>query len=426
MTSPIEDELRELLHERADGLGSTPDPWARAVGAIEVNRRHRRRIAGGIAAVVLALVVGVGAALTTGPLARDRATMPAHEPTSPPVGGQPVPGSAPRVHRAGGSPLMARVPQGLELVALTRAGLDVPFELARINPASGRITTSQVPPLLTADGEGVWLVTGPGYALVHPGDASPGYLIPRHGHAWKLTSGPLASAGPAFPGPRSGQVWLHDPNEPQRWQLVGLDGRPIGPVIDLEPGQGVGHVDSDGSGYLMVLPDEAVYGGASPADQSVSDARPSGQRRVARGSLISAGSSGLLMRPCAREERCRLVMVHPGNDRKQRVPSPCPAQQRPLPWPSSGTISPDGRTAAMFCVGNTLDPELYLLDLSTGQAHPVEADLQGSDAGLVWSPNSQWLFNLDDAGHLVAIDRDNGQAQQLDTGLPPLAQLAGG
>jgi hypothetical protein len=41
----------------------------------------------------------------------------------------------------------------------------------------------------------------------------------------------------------------------------------------------------------------------------------------------------------------------------------------------------------------------------------------------VWSPDSQWLFVADAAGHIRAVSR-NGQAQTLYTHLPAIEQLA--
>lgn len=77
MSTPIEDELRAVLHERADAVERTPDPWAVTTRAIDAERRHRRRVAGGVAAVLLTIGVGTGAALTAGPGQSHDATVPA-------------------------------------------------------------------------------------------------------------------------------------------------------------------------------------------------------------------------------------------------------------------------------------------------------------------------------------------------------------
>lgn len=71
---------------------------------------------------------------------------------------------------------------------------------------------------------------------------------------------------------------------------------------------------------------------------------------------------------------------------------------------------------------------MSLLDLSTGakQALSTAAGQPGPD-GAGWSPDSRWLFLIDDRGRLVAIDARTRQARPVlpDALSPsPLLQLA--
>ncbi len=327
---------------------------------------------------------------------------------------EPVPGSAPKVRRQGGHPLLTGVPVGWQLVAVTRQSLSEPFHLVRIVPASGKITAAAGPPLLSSGG--VALVVGARQVLIRPWDCVAGYLLPRAGQAQKLTGGPLGTCGYAFPGPAPDQVWATDPDHPRRVRLVGFDGTPTGVTLRPRTDQWAGLSVADGAGGRLVQTSHGAY-----------DLHPSGRQQVTTGTVVAIGTTTWLTRPCPSQDQCELTAINRHTGSRQALPSPCPADSRPTAAPLSGTISPDGRTAAMFCTGSTPHPVLYLLDLTTGRRHHVHVRLQDIDtgpAGLVWSPNSQWLFTIDRAGRLTAIDRDTRRVRTLATSLPPLSQLA--
>lgn len=328
---------------------------------------------------------------------------------------EPVPGSAPRVRRQSGHPLLTGVPDGWQLIALTRQGLTEPFQLVRIVPASGKSTTATAPALLSSGGAA--LVVGSRQVLVRPWDGVPGYLFPRDGQAWRLTGGPLGSFGPAFPGPRADQVWTWDPDHLRRARLVGFDGTPAGVTLRPRTDQWDHLSVADGVGGLLVQTSHGAY-----------DLRPSGRQRVTTGAVVAIGATTWLTRPCGPQGQCnKLTAINRHTGSRQAVPSPCPADSRPTAAPLSGIVSPDGRTAAMFCANTGPNLTMYLLDLTTGHGHRIHMRLQDIDvglAGLAWSPNSQWLFTIDHAGRLAAVDRVTGMARTLATRLPPLAQLA--
>lgn len=343
------------------------------------------------------------------------------EPTSSPltrIAGptrKPVPRSSPKARQPSGHPLLTGVPAGWQVVALTRQSLSKPFQLVRIVPASGKITTAAGPPLLSSGG--VALVVGSKQVLVHPWDNVPGYLFPRGGQAQKLTADPIGSVGPAFPGPRLDQVWVSEPDHPRRARLVGFDGTRTGMTLRPPTDQWTRLSVADGAGGLLVQTTHGAY-----------DLRPSGRQRVTTGTVVAIGTTTWVTRPCRPQDQCnKLTVINRSTGARQSVPSPCPADSRPAAAPLSGSVSSDGRSAAIFCASNSPNFTLYLLDLTTGRGHRIHMRLQDIDtglAGLVWSPNSHWLLTIDHAGRLTAVDRDTRRVRTLAPNLPPLAQLA--
>jgi len=93
-------------------------------------------------------------------------------------------------------------------------------------------------------------------------------------------------------------------------------------------------------------------------------------------------------------------------------------------------ISPDGATAAIFPAPSGFSPtpvSLTLLDLATGIRRPVGLPTPPTGPGvetLAWSPDSRWLFCLDEDGRLHTIDARAAAPVDLGVVLPPLHQLA--
>lgn len=395
-----------------EGPETTGGGWRRPWGLYAV-----------VALLVVAVVVGVVQHVGARPGGSSGSATPtssSRKPTASPPSGAPaedarppVPGSSPWVTRHGGRPLLSGVPAGWELVAMTRQSLSRPLELIRIAPASGTVTTAQTPPLLT--GGPVALVVGDGRVLVRPWDAVAGYLFPRDGQARRLISGPLGFAGPAIPGPRPGRVWVEVPEHPGGMRLVGLDGAPTGDTIQLPSEEWVALVVGDGAGYPLVQTEHGAY-----------DVRPTGRHRVTRGSVVAIGPTRWLVHPCPVGAGCGLALVDRRTGARRAVPPVCPVRQLPAAVPRSGTISPDGHTAVLFCVGSDFTRMPYLLDVTTGRSQRLHLRLERGDPGLVWAPNSRWLFTIDADGQLTAVDAHDGEVHTLAPGLPPLAQLAAG
>jgi Tol biopolymer transport system component len=90
-----------------------------------------------------------------------------------------------------------------------------------------------------------------------------------------------------------------------------------------------------------------------------------------------------------------------------------------------GTISPDGRSAALV-LGSDSGLQLHLLDLRSGTDRTLDLKLpdQLDDSSMVWTPDGRWLFVAGASGYLSVVDVGSGGIRGLDVDLPELTQLA--
>ena len=281
-----------------------------------------------------------------------------------------------------------------------------PGVLIRIQWAVGRVTRTAIPALQSTGP--VFFVVGPHQAIIRPLDFVPGYLVPDDQPARVLPAA-LGTAGPAFPGPRPGQVWVQSGSGAETvMSLVTTSGARIGSSIRLPADVGYGAVP-DGRGNLAVERNGAAY-----------DVLPGGLRRVAAGTLAATGPSAWLIAQCPSARHCAGVVVNPATGTRRVLPDEA---ARPG-WPP-GITSPDGQYAAVLGSGPDGTAILHLINLSTGSDRRVAIALapQGPP-GLAWSPDSRWLFAATEDGALHAIDPQTGQVRSLGVPLPPVTYLA--
>jgi hypothetical protein len=282
-------------------------------------------------------------------------------------------------------------------------------EVVRIQLRAGSITRTAIPGL--DSGGPVSFVVGAHAVIILPIDVVPGYFV-ADGEVAQPVSGRLdkADGGYAFPGPDGNHLWITvGPGGNQHLELVSFDGMPAGFSIPL-PSIAV-PVASDGTGDVLV-----------DTSNGISLARPDGLSQLAGGTLLAAGPSRWLSNACDHQRRCNTFVTDRATGRRRTLGA---SQRSPdFPFPP-GVISPDGTTAALtsYAPGGSI---LHLLDLTSGhdQAIPVEPFRNdGSEGSIVWSPDSRWLFVVDNAKQIEVIDRQHLPAHPLDANLPAIEQL---
>ncbi len=303
-------------------------------------------------------------------------------------------------------PLLSHAPAGWRVVGIARPSADSSGRLLRIDPATGRITAQRIPwPPSTGP---VSVVAGPGGILVRSIDEVPGFLFGHRGRDWRLRGGVLGVGGRALPGPAPNQIWTRDHRDPRLFRLVSIDGAPTGKAVRLQ-GSSMSNVVPDGAGYLMEVSLKGTW-----------DLRPTSQRRITKGAVIAAGRRTFLVRSNSVGAARNLTVIDRSSGDHHSVKTPCtgPPMQAP-----SGTVSPDGRTAAILCNGSNNDVLFYLIDLRTGDHRRVPVRVRSYEPSLVWSPDRRHLLVVDRTGHLVTIDCTTGHATTIK-GLPALDRIA--
>jgi hypothetical protein len=286
--------------------------------------------------------------------------------------------------------------------------------VVRIQMATGLVTRTTMPPP-ASNGPAV-VIVGPDQVIVRPADYEPG-LMPDGGAARGLPAG-LGQGSMTYPGPQPGQVWVtvNADTEVDGYsvlQLVTMNGGRVGQsTLDL-PAGGYPPVP-DGEGYALVQKGGAVY-----------DVRPAGARRVATGTLAAVGSSAWLVSRCQSATRCVDVVIDPATGSRRTLPGSADLAGYPTPnWPP-GLISPDGRLAALPSYGPDGSATVRFVDLRTGAERTAAIALKAQWwPGLVWSPDSRWLFWVTASGAVQAMDPRTGQVSGLGVALPPVTFLA--
>lgn len=297
-----------------------------------------------------------------------------------------------------GEPVLG-VTAGWELIA---RGQDT---VSRIELAEGRVTTTQLPQF---DGSGpVSLLTGPNWTIVRPVDDAVGYLV-SDGRPARMLQGTLGGRGRMFPGPRPNQVWVEDTDSDSGdltgFMLYTVAGERVGPSFYAPA---TGPVTSDHAGHVLV-----------PSTGGTYVVRPGirGPRRVTTGKVDGVSANHLLVTECDERARCIRVLISRDSGQRRTI-------EQQFVHPFAGpeyAIAPDGSIAVSRRGEGTLG-EVSIMDLATGRE-------RGSDvyigSGLVFSPDSEWLFAIEADGDVVAIDTDTFDVHDLDVPLPEAVQLA--
>jgi hypothetical protein len=275
----------------------------------------------------------------------------------------------------------------------------------RIELRRGRVTHTSVPDFDTAGP--VSFLVGPRQVIIRPTAQAAGVLVPDGGPARALPWA-LNGSGPALPAANPERLWIaqEDTATSPSMTLVDFDGLPAGGSVAIPSNQSVA---SDRAGQLLVKDTGGVY-----------EARPNGLQRVTTGVVDASGARRYLVVECDVRHDCATVVVERGSGRRRRLPLTLD------PISTDAAISPDGAVAARITPGGYADPTLHLLDLDSGRDTPVPLLLDsavGQEGGMVWSPDSRWLFVVAE-GRIVVIECRSGQVKTLRTSLPTVHQIA--
>jgi hypothetical protein len=310
--------------------------------------------------------------------------------------------AAPRITSLG-HPLLLDVPADWELFGWG------PGAVVRIQLALGRITTTAVP--VSGKDTLVVFVVGSDRAIVRSMDDITGYVV-RDGKQATEVPPPLRQGAWMLPGPDQQHLWSdHADGEQGQLALLTLDGSPTGARIEVPVATGV--LGSDSAGHVLLEGIGGVY-----------DAQPGGAHRVTTGVLLAAGPTRWLTVECDDSLSCANVVIDRTSGARHTLNRQIDSTDQ-----DSGTISPDGRTAAMLRHDGISASGIHLLDLDSGADRAVEVNPYSPGDQLdrgpywAWSPDSRWLFATDAAGRVMIINRATGRATPLDTQLPSLDQL---
>ena len=357
-------------------------------------------------AAVVALVVAivnVARQDPTAPTARS-------SPTPPASSTQPAPGASAAATSPSSSPPVSVTELGHPLLGAT-AGWELvglgPGALVRIEPAAGRITRTALPDLRS--GGPVYLLTGRDRVVVRPLDNVPAYLVPDGRPARQLSPLPDQN-GPAYPGPKPGQMWVRPADDHQPvMALATLEGRRLADFVPVPPASTPFEAVADGAGYLLF-----------PGIGGLYQARPEGIRRISTGVLLAAGPTGWLVIECDERYRCQTLLVGRADGRRETVAA------RPVGRDFRGVISRDGSSVAVLTSRPEGIVEVAVLDVARGSWLRVvnlavnQAALNGA---LAFSPDGKWLFAVTAGGSIAAIDPRTSTASILNLPLPPVTQL---
>ena len=361
--------------------------------------RHRRRLLACAAAILAAVVAGVTLIDRTAPPTPQGSSTP----SSPGQESSEPPATSQRKSVLEVGPLLP-VRNNWELFARADA------EVVRIQPATGRVVRTPVPPL-DSSGPVAFVALRSG-VLIRPLDSVAGYHVPDDGLPRRLRSA-LGQGGPVLPGPGPDQLWVASRSRYlDRAEMllvsVGSGATRAAAVLPRDVAYGV---TADGSGYFL-------FRAAGGSYLRVAD----GYRRVTSGEVLAASRRTLLTAECDQRYRCRHLAIDRRSSARREVQL-VPSFAVSL---AAATVSPDGRYAAVLYRLATQPLTLHLIDLATGHDRTIRArpDARYGNDSLTWSPDGTYLLVAAANGRLTAVESATGRETPLRLDLPPIRQLA--
>lgn len=311
------------------------------------------------------------------------------------------PSSLPTTSTARTAALDVRLPSASGVVLFAHTA--DPDAVVRIEVDQGRVVTTPVGPVTST--APAFLAVGPSVAVVRPYDHVPGYVVADTGSVTDpsdlLDEGVFMTCSTGT----SDRVWL------ARESLVQVD---FTGSLKAEIGGGAQRplpIGCDGGGEMLFRRGIAtlVTGDGPPTV-------------VTSNTVVAAGPRTFLVNDCVTGTTCALTVIdRPTGERRSLTLDASAAIPQRLPTAGQGrvgSISPDGRTAALFRTTR----EAIFVDLATGIGQGVSA-IGGAFQSFAWSRDSRYLFHIGNGNELSVFDRDT--RDYLPLGIGNVLALAG-
>lgn len=279
-----------------------------------------------------------------------------------------------------------------------------PASVLDITPSTGQVVMAAAPGLNSTGP--INFLAGPDWTLVLPLDPVPGY-VDRDG----VPIASVANAGGyAIAGPTPSEYWTasqESKSTTMTFHLTDIQSRSIGPVISgISPSSSL---SSDLAGNILERRADGFY-----------DHTPTSTKLITKGQLAAAGRTRWLVWECVEPSSCQAIVINRVTGTRHVLPAFRLAVDDII-----GSISPDGTTAAVYAKGPDGMDQVHLVDLYLGADVSVQALLPDPvvPSSIAWSPEGAWLFLVDRAGDIEAVNGSTAVASPLDLGLQPVAQL---
>lgn len=399
-----------------DSGGDTAEPERLDSGPpVAVPAAVRRGV---LAAVIGGTALILGVALFGESLGRGTSTPGAVESPSPSASATPVNFPSPRQP----TPTPTRPPvfsssgflADLDVVVFARSNRAV----FRIDTAARQVTRTPTEGL-DSTGE-VSLLALDDRVLIRPWDDVNGFEVVDGRPARRLT-GQLAGSGQYLPGP-PGRLWTISSmitGGTMTARLTDATGRRTFAEVEVASS---GALHPDGAGGLFYEQIGGTY-----------QAEPSGLRRVTPGKVLATSRNLFLATECDERFACGTFVYDRRTGSRRRTGPADPERGSFGTSPDTryqemgppGTLSPDGRYAALRFWEPTSGPSLVVIDVRSGArlaSFSLEDDESFSDPSAIWLPDGRLLWLRE--SRLAVFDPRTKQTERSTMRMPPLIQIA--
>lgn len=189
-------------------------------------------------------------------------------------------------------------------------------------------------------------------------------------------------------------------------ELYTVAGKRVGPSLYVPASR---EVRSDRAGYVLA----PSTGGTYHVGPGIGDIR-----RITTGRVDGVSADHFIVTECGERARCSRAVVSRATGQRRLISK---RTIGPFAGPRQ-VIAPDGSIAVHIPEDGG---ELAVTELDTGRQRYLNVYLQsGTDEpGLVFSPDSKWLFAVEPGDDIVAIDTATFDPNDVEVPVPDITQL---